>query len=253
MKTRSAGENLITAVSRRINKIGFVSYSIGGDYTTMQFIDNYLKSLIGPDCFYEENYELVTTKNGVSIMVKENGNYSKGHNITIECKRFDEVSSELECLSLGDLKGNVLVLTNSISPEKTLYLVADLKKHATHALSKRGSISDAFSVSDDNDYGYSFFSNNELVYSGVYKGMNASIKNREYFEYIQEFPTDDTVKKGISSVIEKFKSLGNIRVIEKRSEYSAMYDNINLVLNSLVLERDNYLMRENRKESKKSK
>ena len=236
MKTVNRDENLYTAIYRRLNRIGYQACYLSGEYVTMQFIANYLNSLIDPEYFKEDKYELMMMKDSMIASFKVEYDLKKNYTVKVEnITSHEDEEKGISCIRLS----------SSIAPSKNLTITSDGERKVIEARLAYGTIIEEFSANDDNSFSYAYYNQEdngkkELKYMGILTSCNANIKNNEYFSYVPVAPIKQEYKKrGLGAFFKEFTGNGSIRKICKSSSSATIYDDINLVFNELKKERDN--------------
>lgn len=241
MKTVNTNENLYTAIYRRLNRIGYQSCYLNGEYVTMQFIANYLNSLIDSEYFKEGKYDLMMMKDSMVASFKVEYDLNKNYNVKVEkITNPDDEEKGISCIRLS----------SSIAPCKSLTITSNGEKNAIEARLASGPIIEEFSANNDNSFSYAYYEQEdngkiELKYMGMLTSCNANIKNNEYFSYESLTPKKQELKKhGLGAFLKEFTGNGSIKKISKSSSSLTIYDDINLVFNELKKERDNIFEKE---------
>lgn len=216
-------ENLCTAIFRRLNKIGFNEENVENEYIHLNFIMFFLKNVLQPSYFSEENYELVLSPKSMSV------DFSGDEKTLIAKTSYEEDRCFLKisydkytiCFEANDNPINIFI---NDGDNEEIFKIDKKEESFTYYFKK-------LNKNDVED---------KELYCGVLTSINTCIDNKEYFAYERMFPKA-VYQKGFWEKIKDIKHHKKVIAISKSNSNFSIYDDVILIFNELQKEKEKML------------
>lgn len=211
----TANENLCTAISRRLEKIGFKEEDVANEYIHLNFLIYFLQKNLKSEYFLEENYEINTHPGKIVVDFKD-----ELDNLVVEtsCEE-DNIYVEVR------FKDKALVFSSSLNPLSIM--ITD---------GARGEIFKVDTLEASFTYYYKILESENIASEDLFcaklTSINTKINNKEYFEYQRIYPKI-TYYNGMLDRIKKLRHRNKIIAILKGKEDASIYDDVLEIFNEL--------------------